>query len=317
MWKSQIVEEACEKFQGTIRSLRLLGGVYNHVYEYERNGESCVLKLYPIASKEKNRLLSELKWSSFVRSHGLLTPKLILSENEETVETIIKLPIPCCIISMQKMNGKKAHPNRTEWNARLFRRWGQSMGKLHSLSLPFHHREKKPIFDEWNEGEIYHRDLTFINPVIADRWVHLLNKIGLLPKNQQTYGLIHNDFTPDGFLITEAGSITLFDFSKVKYHWFTYDIAIAVYHAMETVSEEEREAFKDYFLPSFIEGYSLEHPLPNNWHQQVELFLEYRQLFLYLHLMSYLDMRQASDETIQYMNKLKQRILTQKKIRLI
>lgn len=316
MWKSQIIEEACKRFQGTIRSLRLLGGFYNHVYEFEHNGKPYVLKLYPIASKEKNRLLSELKWSTFIRSHGLLTPQPLLSEDGEEVEMIIKLPIPCCAISMEKMNGKKLQPNLTEWNARLFRRWGQAMGKLHSLSLPFHHREKSAIFDEWDEGEIYHRDLTFIQPNIVDRWVLLLNKISSLPKTPQSYGLIHNDFTPNGILLTQAGSITLYDFSKVKYHWFTYDIAIAVYHAMDLVAEEEREAFQERFLQSFIEGYLMEHPLPSDWNEQIQLFLEYRQLFLYLYMMSYLDLKHASTESLEYLEKLKYRILSQKKVRL-
>lgn len=314
MWKKEIIEEACQKFQGTIRSLQLLGGFYDHVYEFERNGEACVLKLYPIASKDKSQLLSELKWVSFVRSNGIETPRPILSMRGQTVETIIQLPIPCCIISTRKASGKKADPSMTEWNARLFRRWGQWMGKLHSLSPKFHEREWNPVFGDWNEGEIFHRDLTFIDRFIADRWVLLLNKIEAFPKTPQTFGLIHNDFTQNGFFITGSGNIMLYDFSKVKYHWFTYDIAVALYHALETVPEEEQENFKELFMQSFMEGYQLEHTLSDDWWEQVELFLEYRRLFLYLYLMSYLDMGRAKPETIQYVNKLKRLLLHKKPV---
>ena len=43
----------------------------------------------------------------------------------------------------------------------------------------------------------------------------------------------------------------LFDFGDVSYHWFAYDIAIAIYHAVQTVPENWKAEFVARFFDSF------------------------------------------------------------------
>ncbi|MBA4544444.1 MULTISPECIES: phosphotransferase enzyme family protein [Thermoactinomyces] len=290
MWKKEIVEEACRRFKGTESTLKYAGGDDQGIYEYERDGESCFLQLVPIAAKDKAQLHSELQWISFLRRGGVPVPKQILSARGQTVETIVRLPFPCCIYSFEKPAGRKVSPaDSAEWNPALFRRWGETMGKIHSLSRRFLERFEVPSFDDWNEGEIYHRDFSFIEGRLVDRFISSMQRIASFSRTNRSYGIIHNDFHHGNFLIGSAKEIIPVHFHRMKFHFYTYDIAIAVYHVLSAVPESWQDEWKARFLGPFMEGYFLENELDEGWEEQVEFFVGYRRLFYYLYLMTTLN----------------------------
>ncbi|MBA4603579.1 phosphotransferase enzyme family protein [Thermoactinomyces mirandus] len=310
MWKKEIVQDACRKFQGDEATLKLLGGFYKNVYEYERNGTPCILKLIPIAAKDRSQLYSELEWISYLRKNGIPIPEQVLSANSQAVETIIKLPLPFCIVSFKKGKGEKINTSSPDaWNPRLLRLIGKIMGKIHSLSTRFHAGETVPFFEEWNEGEVFYRDLSYIEGWITDLFNVFRQKINTLPQTEQSYGLIHNDFQPGGFLVDSNDNITLYDFSHVKYHFFTYDIATFLFHALESVPKEVQNTYKHLFLNAFMEGYILEHHLEKGWQEQIDLFLEYRNLFLYIYLMTSVPPEKLDNQKKEQLNLLKKRLV--------
>jgi Ser/Thr protein kinase RdoA (MazF antagonist) len=287
MWKKEIVEEACRRFKGTESTLKFVGGRDHSIYEYERDGEACFLQLVPIASKDKNQLYSEMQWVSYLRRGGVPIPKQILSTRGQTVETIVRLPFPCCVFSFEKPVGRKVNPaNNSEWNPVLFRRWGETMGKIHSLSKRFMERSDVPCFEDWNEGEIYHRDFSFIEGRLVDRFISYMQKIASFPKTKNSYGIIHNDFHHENFLVGPTKEVIPTNFHRVKFHFYTYDIAIAVYHVLSTAPEDQQDEWKARFLSPFMEGYFLENHLEDGWREQVDFFVEFRGLFYYLYLMT-------------------------------
>ncbi|SFJ72761.1 phosphotransferase enzyme family protein [Thermoflavimicrobium dichotomicum] len=284
MWSQDILQEACERFDGDPASLKILGGFYKNVYEYKRNGQTYVLKLIPLAMRDEGLLYMELEWVEFLRKHGLFIPQTVLSKKGQQVEIIHKLPFPCCVISFEKAKGKKIDPYcPTEWNDQLFRRWGQVMGKMHALSFKFFRSQTDSPVEHWNEGEIYHHDLSLIDKSILKRWEAYLEIISTFPKSEQTYGLIHNDLTHENFLIDNDGNLQLIDFSDCKHHFFTYDIAISLYHACMTVDPAERSLFKEIFLKAFADGYLTENELQSDWKEYVDFFIEFRSIFSYLY----------------------------------
>ncbi|TCS93311.1 phosphotransferase enzyme family protein [Hazenella coriacea] len=288
MWKTETVNEACRKFKGMTRSLKFIGGFHQNIYEFERDGEVCVLQLTPLAKKDREVVDAELKWVSFLRSAGISIPKQVLSTRGQSVENIIKLPIPCCVISFQKANGKPISPQDPGiWNGNLFRRWGQLMGKMHALSRSYQHHEQLPPYEEWDEGEIFHRDLSFFEPKIYEKFIYYLDQIRRLPQTERSYGLIHNDLRYRNMMLQSSGELTLLNFNHVKYHWYTYDIAIALFDALETVTDEHKNEFKERFLTHFMDGYQTEYSLEADWREQVELFLKYRLVFSYLYQVSF------------------------------
>lgn len=283
MWKKEILDEAVIQFSGDPESIQLLGGLHHNVYQFERKGKTAILKLIPFATKDRNLVHSELKWLSFLRKNGIRVPKSIRSRNGKVIEVINRLPVPTCVISFEKAEGITVEENLKElWNADFFRKWGQTMGRLHSLTKKFQKNHPELIFEEWNEGEIFYRDFSFIDPEIQRVWVKCINKIPTFEKNEETYGIIHNSFHHQNFLVTSTGDFILFNLNHCKYHWYTYDIAISLYHALELVPRRDQPNFVRMFLDVFAEGYQKEKVLSPNWQEQVFFFTMYRQLIMNL-----------------------------------
>ncbi|MXQ55988.1 phosphotransferase enzyme family protein [Shimazuella alba] len=307
MWKQDIVDEAVRRFHGTESSSICIGGFYQNVFQYERDGEEFILKLIPSANKDRNMLHSEMKWIQFLRKNGIQIPKNVLSKRGNTIEVIHSLPIPCCAISYEKAEGEKINNKETaffHWNDYLFTRWGQEMGKMHAISKKFHLQEVDTPFDDWDQGEIYHRDLSTAPKLVQDRWIELRQKASTFTRNQKTYGLIHNEFSNRNFLLTKNRELIIFDLNHVKYHWYTYDIAIALYNALHYVSEYEQSSFKQEFLHKFMFGYFCENELEDDWEEKINFFLKFYTNFRYLYLHIYLHKESASKEKLEEFKRL-------------
>jgi amicoumacin kinase len=299
MWKKDTLQEACRRFKGEENSLKPL----RNTYQYQRDGTTCILKLVPHATRDVKVLTEELEWISFLRENDIQIPASIPSSNGKWIEVIHKLPFPCCVISFEKPKGHFINiQDPSEWNKPLFMRWGRILGKIHSLSHKFMDKHASFSFVQWNEGEIYDYDLTFAGEKILERWNGYLHQFQGYPQTKDSYGLIHNHLTHDNFLIDDKNKLVLFDFPDCKFHYFTYDIAISVYHACTTVPPSERLEFKKMFLHSFMAGYQVEHQLEMGWREQVDVFIEFRYLFTFLHDLIFLNPVQLSEEKKQWLN---------------
>ncbi|RAL22015.1 phosphotransferase enzyme family protein [Thermoflavimicrobium daqui] len=280
MWRPNILEEACRRFTGKTTPLQSLSGIYKNMYEYTHNGHPHILKLIPIAARGAELLDTELQWVNYLKENGISTPHFIQSKEMRYVEVIHKLPFPCCVISFKKLKGKQVKHHQNEWNEQLFRSWGKAMGKMHMLSKK--DWSKQPLhFSQWNEGEIYYRDLSFAGEKILRKWEKSIKTICDLKQTKQNYGLIHNHLTPESFLVANDGKPLIFDFSHCKFHFFAYDISVALYDACMVMKPAERGLFKNIFLNAFIDGYQSENELDSNWKEWVDFFIEFRFLFLY------------------------------------
>lgn len=66
-----------------------------------------------------------------------------------------------------------------------------------------------------------------MNAIVED----LINEMMALPKDKDSYGLIHNDMHQWNFLL-DGDKINVFDFDDSLHGWFALDIGIALYHAL-------------------------------------------------------------------------------------
>lgn len=106
------------------------------------------------------------------------------------------------------------------------------MGRMHLLTKSYKAADDAVQRDDWGTWNMD-------NPYLQQGRYHILlkklksleNTIASLPKDAQSYGLIHNDFHPYNFHINND-DITVFDFDDSIYGWFALDIAIAATHAV-------------------------------------------------------------------------------------
>lgn len=167
------------------------------------------------------------------------------------------------------------------WGSTVFRNWGETMGKMHMLSKSY--RPKETVRrDEWRKSEIENPYLQQGQyNVLLDKLKKLENKMINLPRDNNSYGLIHNDFHPYNFLINE-NLITVFDFDDSIYGWFPLDIAIAATHAVwwgaPKDDRQSKNEFAKKFLNDFLDGYTLYNHLDEYWIKQIPMFMDYRNI---------------------------------------
>lgn len=278
MWNEDVVKEACRRFEGDENSIQLIGGSYKHVFEYTRHNEPCILKLYPIAVKDQKILELELDWMSYLRDKKMNIPESIPSINGNLIESIPILPLPFCAVSFKKAEGEKIDVKKSLFsNNHFFRLYGQLLGKLHFLAR--RSPREYTLFDQWDEGQIYQSDFSLVDDHLLNKWFMYIEQIESFEKTTNSYGLIHNDLHMNNFLMTHNKDFILYDFSKTKYHWFTYDIAITIFHIMEKYEPEDKQQFLEHCLLSFMEGYLSESSLDEGWEEQIQFFLDFYELF--------------------------------------
>ncbi|WP_073154861.1 phosphotransferase enzyme family protein [Seinonella peptonophila] len=278
MWIRENVVEACRRFQGSTSSLELIGGNHEHVYSYQRDGKIYILKLYSIAAKDPRLIEIELNWMNYLRENGLDIPRPVTSKNNHFIEMIAMLPLPFSAVSFEQLEGEPFNlTKRSSWQDRFFRQFGQVMGKIHRLSQEF--STSCQDLDEWDEGEIYHRDFSPVSRGELKKWEQLKARIRTFPKNPESYGLIINDLRIGSCLLSRQEHFAIYDMTRIKRHWYTYDIAIALHEVRELLQPSEYEDLFTRFLLAFIEGYRQENQLDSDQYEQIEFFIEFRRLF--------------------------------------
>lgn len=128
----------------------------------------------------------------------------------------------------------------------------------------------------------------------------LIAELHALPKDTDTYGLIHNDFNDGNFTVDyDNGDITVFDFDDSCYFWFMYDIACAweggIGRTMFRPLEERRD-FMDRYMEQVMTGYNRENTLSAEWLDRLPLFLRLVQMQELMHFAQYMD---DPDEELQ------------------
>ncbi|WP_176481938.1 phosphotransferase enzyme family protein [Paucisalibacillus globulus] len=296
------LSEGAQRFDADGPELRLLGGFSSNVFEGKRNGENFVLKFYPSTVYKKEAIIAELDWVRFLHSSGVkLTPPL-RSTNGKYLETItVDGEKECYVLAFEKAKGSFIDLKDTEtWNRDFYHSWGKTLGKIHRLSKHYIPSDEVIQRQDWNMGLLFSEDLCGVNKAVVQKWEEYVAELSKLPKDKNGYGMIHHDLHQRNFYV-HHNEIILFDFGDCEYNWFIYDIAIVLYHAVQSIDEydsKEREKFAYLFMKAFLEGYLTENNLESYWYTKLQFFLNYRRIFSYLFFSKYLTKEQKDNKRV-------------------
>ncbi|MFD1174550.1 phosphotransferase enzyme family protein [Oceanobacillus picturae] len=271
-----------------------MGGFTDNVFEYKGKKGNFILKYYVSSHYEKSSLESELDWILYLDEAGVNVTTPLSSLRGILLETVqLNNEEECWIVAFEKAEGKFVSvSDKREWNPDFFYTWGKTLGEIHSLSKKY-----KPITNrnEWNSGPIFTAPKN-VSSEIKTRWNMYIQELGKLSKGVDCYGMIHHDLHHKNFYINNK-EIVLFDFGDCECNWFVYDIAIVLYHALQTINEndsQERKEFALQFFQPFLRGYKTENQLDPSWLKKIPIFLNYRQIYSYMYLSNYLTEEQKS-----------------------
>jgi Ser/Thr protein kinase RdoA (MazF antagonist) len=191
------------------------------------------------------------------------------------------------------------------WDDEFYQQWGKIVGRMHEAS-----RSYTPPSERYKRPHWYQTDDVAVEKYVAadDTGVmrasmKVIETLRQLPTKPESYGLIHGDLHRRNFLVKD-GVLTVFDFGSCQYCWFSYDIAVCVYHAVfSTPKGMQMKDFGDHFLEQFIRGYEEVNSTCEIWLDKIPLFLKLRRIVMYLDMLRYWDLASLSPDRKQFLQR--------------
>jgi Ser/Thr protein kinase RdoA (MazF antagonist) len=286
----------------TIRLVPGYEGCANLVYEYRRNEQPHILRISYRPDRTADQIQAELHFVNYLSENGVRVAKPQPSQNNQFLETLQVRGTSLHIVSFLKGKGMRVPDNGYRYREdapieEYFRNWGQTLGRMHALAKeyqPISNQVKRPTWSSLNPSRLT------LETQVSDRFpkVHaqiqsLSECISSLPKDRDSYGLIHGDFNDGNFTVDYTnGDLTVFDFDDCCYFWFVYELASAWEGGIGRVmfrSLQERKRFMNHYMDQVMTGYTLENDLPGEWLDQLPLFVRLIQVEEFQHFVQYID----------------------------
>ena len=254
-------------------------------------------------------ILGEIDWINYLADRGLGVARAVPSLSGELVEMIAdEEGGQFLAATFLKAEGGPAW-EMGWWNEILFERYGRLIGRMHALS-----KEYEPGDPTWRRGEWDDpRNVAVLDwvpddqPLVKEKGAALLAYLRSLPKDPQSFGLIHQDAHGGNFFVDGKGRITLFDFDDSVYGWFVYDIAMVLFYAV--TNHADPQGFMAQFWPHFWRGYCQENDLDPAWLAEMPAFFKLREIDLYAVINRSFDVTNLTDPWVaQFMAGRRQRI---------
>lgn len=307
-YSDTILQEAMRRYGIAHDQIRLLGGFDSFVYEFERDQEAHILRIGHSYRRSVPLILGEVDWINYLAQGGASVAQAIPSENDELVE-LIDDGSDGHFLATAFVKAKGKPPGKAEWNLCLFETWGQALGKMHALTKAYEPTDatwRRPHWDDANMLEVV-KSLPVSEAIAVEKFLALTQHLATLPRDKETYGLVHQDAHAANFFVDESGNITFFDFDDCAYSWFINDIAIVLFYAV--MWEKDIPAFTQEFMAHFLGGYRRENRIDGAWLKEIPHFLKLREIDLYAVIHRSFDVNSLEDPwDAHYMHNRKHKI---------
>jgi Ser/Thr protein kinase RdoA (MazF antagonist) len=253
------------------------------LYQYEHQGTNSVLRLTIPQYVDFELIPGEADWINYLADNGVRVPRAIPSEKGNLVEIIEVDDSSCAAVCFEKVEGKPIDFNDSgEWNGELFAEYGRTIGKMHALTKRYDPADKSLSRMQWHEQDWLDSHLLPAKSPVRRKCEELIQALHTLPKDRDSYGLIHGDAHPWNVLLHE-GKIVLTDFDFCEQSWFASDIAIILFYAvMAPIEGMDRISFGAHFMENFVEGYREENSIDALWLERIPSFLRLRMISKYI-----------------------------------
>lgn len=256
------------------------------VYGFTLQGQAFVVKAAVSTVRTFATLQSQVDWINFLAAHGapvscpIPSPQGVLVEQLSIADTLVSA------VCYERMPGER--PAVPILTAEQWQRWGQTLGKLHTLSMHYTPASYHEPLDHWHSGAS--RDRAIIpaeQTLVLEKFDALQQYFHALPTNPHLYGLIHGDMQANNLCLADE-TFWVIDFDACTYHWFLLDIATSLYFTLwEQPAEQSNATFAAFVLKNLLAGYAREHALGDEWIERLPFFLKLIEMNSYIAILEY------------------------------
>ena len=260
-------------------------GGRNQIVIVSRDGEDkYVLRISALGDRSENDYLAETEFVRFLAKNGTPVADVIPSvqgglvvcveADGETVYVSLFTYAKGMLLADNGYRYRKGAPL-----SEYFFNTGKALGAIHRLSKTYKPVHSRPdYFDKYNETNLRSlipEEYGELKAAIADR----LDAFRALPKDSDSYGLVHFDFSDGNYHIDmDTGAITVFDFDNCINCWYMFDLANLWLHNEGWTRQEtdpgNRFALMQQCFDIQLQGYRTETDLPDEMLKKLPKFID-------------------------------------------
>lgn len=308
-FNEEILQQVLGRFDIDKDKFEILDGFESFIYKFSRQDGNFILRISHSLRRTQELILGEVDWINYLAAGGAGVARTIPS-SEGTLVEFIDDHRGGCFMATAFVKAAGGHPTQEFWNRHLFRAWGRTLGRIHALSKDYTPANPAWKREEWDSSGNMQVEawLTPSDRLVLARFQDLIHYLKALPKDRNSYGLIHQDAHAGNFFVDQDYAITLFDFDDCVYSWFIYDIAMVLFYSLMG-HENDPDSITD-FCHHFLKGYRQENNLDPIWLVEIPHFLKLREIDLYAQILfSFGGMENVDDRWCQnYLNGRKAKI---------
>ncbi|SCY55045.1 phosphotransferase enzyme family protein [Alkaliphilus peptidifermentans] len=229
----------------------------NAVYPFKSEDKVKLLRFAPCTEKNKNNIIGELEFIKYLKLREYPVLCTVPSkDNQELLEVSTPWGEYFAVV-FDRVAGVQLE--QIDYTYDICRKHGKSLGKLHKLSSEYKpDKELRWSYEDvltWIEKELS----SFSDETLAMQEIKLLKEFfSKLPKNEQTYGMVHYDFEMDNiFYDKDTDMLNIIDFDDSMYHWYAMDIEQALNSIVNEVPCEDYSLTRDFFIKGYREEFSI------------------------------------------------------------
>jgi amicoumacin kinase len=279
-FNESILEQVIHRFDIDKNNLLLLDGFESYIYEFDRRGKAYILRIGHTLRNSEAFVRGEVDWINYLAENGVPAAKAIPSSNGNLVESIDD-QMGGAFLATTFVKAKGQSPWSMSLTPEFYQNYGRLIGRMHALAKTYVPRDPNGTRPSWDHPRIAdgERNVPESQPVVKQRYREYLNWRRQLPRDRESFGMIHEDAHMGNMFMDENGQITLFDFDDCNYSWFANDIAIVLFYRI--TGAEDPHGLTAEFMPPFLRGYSQENRLDPQWLATIPSFLKVREIELY------------------------------------
>lgn len=281
-YSDNILNEVMRRYGISPDQIQQLDGFESFMYEYEHNDSPHILRISHSLRRSVGLIRGEVDWINFLSDGEVPVARAVESSSGNLVECIDDgQGEQFLATAFVKAKGKA--PDDNTWNPALFENYGRAIGRMHRLSQHYQLPDAAWKRPEWDSAGMLEVE-NWLPPEEIEALYHFQQvkaHIDTLPKDSESYGLIHQDAHGGNFFVDQQGKLTFFDFDDCCYSWYINDIAIVLFYAVMWDRENDPARYTRHFMTPFLRGYAQENRLSPHWLREIAYFLKLREIDLY------------------------------------
>jgi Ser/Thr protein kinase RdoA (MazF antagonist) len=275
-----ILTDAAARYGADTGTLHELDGAESFIFEFTHKGQPRILRIGHSLRRTPNLIRGEVDWINYLARGGAAVAPAVLSQNDELVE-LLDDGAGAQFLATAFVKAAGGPPDWAEQSPAFIEQYGQAIGRMHRLTKTYTPAAAAWQRPQWDDPSM--TDAIAFLPAAEASARHqlagLIARLQQLPKDPESYGLVHQDAHLGNCFATAQGELTFFDFDDCCYTWFVNDIAIVLFYVVN--GRADPAAYARSFLPHFLRGYGRENRFDAQWFATIPDFLKLRELDLY------------------------------------